>query len=107
MGPIMPPALKLRNRSIKRLLRSKGGISQIIAELMMVLIVLIMSVTVFVFYSGVFGALLTGVSLHPENFTIVGAGAPNGFVNASAVQPSGSAPSISTSGVVCDSSHPI
>ena len=74
----------------------------------MVLIVLLMSVIVFVFYSGVFSALLTGTSIHPEDFTIIEAGAPSaGAFNASAVQPTGSPPSISTSGTVCTSSSPI
>lgn len=73
----------------------------------MVVIVLIMSVTVFAFYSGVFSALLVGVGLHPENFTAVAAGAPASMINASAVHPSGSAPGISTSGTVCTSSNSI
>jgi hypothetical protein len=58
----------------------------------MVLVVLIMSVTVFVFYSGVFGALLSGASIHPENFIAVAAGAPFSGFNASAVQPTGPNP---------------
>ena len=59
----------------------------------MVLIVLLMSVIVFVFYSGVFTALLFGATIHPENFTIVGSGAPgSGGFNASAIQPVGSNP---------------
>ena len=57
----------------------------------MVLVVLTMSAIVFVFYSGVFGALLTGASIHPENFTAVAAGTPSGF-NASAVHPTGNNP---------------
>jgi len=69
----------------------------------MVLIVLIMSVIVFAFYSGVFTALLSGSSIHPENFTIVGSGAPgSGGFNASAVQPTpGGNPHFSTSGTAC------
>ena len=60
---------------------------------MMVLIVLIMSVIVFAFYGGVFTALLSGSTVHPENFTIVGSGAPgSGGINASSVQPTGSNP---------------
>lgn len=75
----------------------------IIAELLMVLIVTIMSIIVFAFYSGVFGALLTGVSLHPEDFSIVGAGTPvAGAFNTSAVQPTpGGNPHFSTSGTPC------
>lgn len=69
-------------------MRSRRGVSPILAELFMVIIVLILSTIVFVFYSGVFSALLVGVSLHAEDFTIVSAGAPaSGFVNASAVKP--------------------
>jgi predicted RecA/RadA family phage recombinase len=95
-------------RRLRRFKASNRGVSTIIAELMMILIVLMMSVIVFVFYSGVFGALLTGVSIHPEEFTIIAAGAPaSGAFNASAVQPTGSAPSVSTSGTVCTSSSPI
>ena len=69
----------------------------------MVLIVLIMSVTVYAFYSGVFGALLIGVNIHPENFTIVFSGAPgSGGFNASAVQPTpGGPPHFSTNGTPC------
>ena len=60
---------------------------------MMVVIVLLMTVIVYAFYSGVFTALLFGATIHPENFTIVGSGAPGsaGF-NASAIQPTGSNP---------------
>ncbi len=79
-------------RRLRRFLRSRRGVSPIIAELLMLMIVVIMSVIVFAFYSGVFGALLTGVSLHPENFTVVNAGAPSGVLNASSVQPTGSNP---------------
>lgn len=70
---------------------------------MMVLIVLIMSVIVFAFYGGVFTALLSGSSIHPENFTIVGSGAPgSGGFNASAVQPTpGGNPHFSTGGTAC------
>jgi hypothetical protein len=72
------------------------------AELMMVVIVLLLSVIVFVFYSGVFGALLTGVSLHPEEFTIVGAGTPSsGGFNASAVVPTPGGNGFSASGTPC------
>ncbi len=73
------------------------------SELMMVVIVTLMSVIVFVFYSGVFGALLTGVALHPEDFSIVAAGAPaSGAFNASAVQPTpGGNPHFSTNGTPC------
>ncbi|HZY46170.1 MAG TPA: hypothetical protein VFE96_00075 [Candidatus Bathyarchaeia archaeon] len=74
----------------------------IIAEVMMVLIVLLMSVIVFVFYSGVFGALLFGVSLHPENFEIVSAGSPSsGGFNASAVQPTPGGNQFSTNYPTC------
>jgi hypothetical protein len=59
----------------------------------MVVIVVIMSVIVFVFYTGVFGALLSNARLHPEDFSIVAAGAPlSGGFNASAIQPTGSNP---------------
>ncbi len=57
----------------------------------MVLVVLIMSVIVFAFYSGVFSALLTGANMHPEAFRIIESGAPSGF-NVSAVQPTGPNP---------------
>jgi len=68
----------------------------------MVLIVLVMSVTVFFFYSGVFGALLTGVTIHPEEFTIIASGAPSGVVNITAVNPtSGGNGHFSTSGTQC------
>lgn len=69
----------------------------------MLLIVVIMSVTVFVFYSGVFGALLVGVTIHPEEFTIVNSGAPgSGGFNVSAVHPTpGGNPHFSTSGTPC------
>ncbi len=100
--------LKSRGRRLRRFLRSKRGIDTIIAELMMVIIVVIMSVIVFVFASGTFGPLLRGTSIHPENFNIVAAGAPSsGLFNTSAVQPTGSPPSVSTSGTVCTSSSPI
>ncbi len=80
-------------RNLKRFRKDKRGMQVIIAEVMMVLIVLLMSVMVFVFYSGVFTALLSGATIHPENFTIVGSGAPgSGGFNASAVQPVGSNP---------------
>jgi hypothetical protein len=72
------------------------------AELMMVVIVVMMSVIVFAFYSGVFGALLTGVGIHPEEFTIVAAGAPLGLFNVSAVNPTpGGNPHFSTGGTPC------
>ena len=72
------------------------------AEMMMVLIVVIMSVTVYAFYNGVFGALLTGVSLHPEDFTIVASGAPSGVVNVTAVIPTpGGNGHFSASGTPC------
>lgn len=59
----------------------------------MVLIVIIMSVIVFVFYNGVFGALLSPSGPHPENFSIIAAGAPSsGGFNATAIQPTGSNP---------------
>jgi hypothetical protein len=59
----------------------------------MVVIVVIMSVIVFVFYTGVFGALLGSTRLYPENFNIVAAGAPSsGGFNASAIQPTGNNP---------------
>jgi hypothetical protein len=74
----------------------------VIAEVLMVLIVIIMSVIVFAFYHGVFGALLTGRSLHPENFSIIAAGAPaSGLFNASAVQPTPGGHPFSTSGTSC------
>jgi hypothetical protein len=60
---------------------------------MMVIIVVIMSVIVFVFASSTFGPLLTGTTIHPENFNIVAAGAPSsGGFNASTIQPNGSNP---------------
>jgi hypothetical protein len=69
---------------------------------MMVVIVLIMSVIVFAFYGGVFSALLSGATIHPENFTIVGSGAPgSGGFNASAVQPTPGGHSLSTNGTPC------
>lgn len=70
---------------------------------MMVLIVLIMTVIVFAFYNGVFTALLSGPSVHPENFTIVGSGAPgSGGFNVSAVHPTpGGPPHFSTNGTPC------
>ena len=65
----------------------------IIAETVMVLIVIIMSAIVFVFYTGVFGALLSPSGPHPENFSIIGAGAPSsGGFNPSAIQPTGTNP---------------
>jgi hypothetical protein len=74
----------------------------VIAEVLMVLIVIIMSVIVFAFYHGVFGALLTGRSLHPENFSIIAAGAPSSGFNVSAVQPTpGGNPHFSASGTSC------
>jgi hypothetical protein len=74
-----------------------------VAELLMVVIVLSMSAIIFVFYSGVFGALLTGVRLNPENFTAVAAGAPVAGFNASAVQPTGSNPNSFPGGLtVCN-----
>ena len=88
---------------LKRFRKGKRGISTIIAELMMVVIVLLMTVIVYAFYSGVFTALLFGATIHPENFTIVGSGAPgSGGFNASAVQPTpGGPPHFSTSGTPC------
>lgn len=66
----------------------------------MVVIVLVMSVIVFAFYSGVLGALLVGPTLHPEDFTIIEAGAPSsGGFNASAVQPTGNNPNSFPSGL--------
>ncbi len=80
----------------------------IIAEVMMVLIVILMSVIVFVFYSGVFGALLGNSRLHPENFTLIAAGSPaSGGFDPNSIQPNGPPPSVSTSGTVCTSSSPI
>jgi len=89
--------------SLRRFRKDKRGIGTIIAEVMMVLIVLLMSVIVFVFYSGVFTALLFGATIHPENFTIVGSGAPgSGGFNASAVRPTpGGNPHFSTGGTQC------
>jgi hypothetical protein len=90
-------------KRLGRFRKDKRGVSTIIAELMMVVIVLLMSVIVFAFYSGVFTALLSGSNIHPENFTIVGSGAPgSGGFNASAVQPTpGGPPHFSTSGTPC------
>lgn len=70
---------------------------------MMVLIVLIMAVIVFAFYSGVFTALLSGTSIHPENFTIVGSGAPGSGLNVSAVHPTpgGNSHPFSTNNPTC------
>ncbi len=74
----------------------------------MVVIVIIMSVIVFVFYSGVFGALLSSQGLHPENFTIIQAGSPSaGAFDPNSVQPTGSPPGFSSLGNVCTSSSPI
>ena len=90
-------------RSRLSLWRSKKGIGQVQAEVLMVLIVVIMSATVYLFYSGVFGALLVGVSIHPEEFTIVNSGAPgSGGFNVSAVQPTpGGAPNFGTNYPTC------
>jgi hypothetical protein len=90
-------------RNLRRLRKNKRGISTILAELMMVVIVLIMSVIVFAFYGGVFSALLSGSTIHPENFTIIGSGAPgSGGFNASAVQPTpGGNGQFKTSGTPC------
>jgi hypothetical protein len=74
----------------------------------MVVIVVVMSVIVFVFYTGVFGALLGTVGMHPENFQIVTSGAPSsGGFDPNSIHPVGSAPGISTSGTICTSSSPI
>ena len=74
----------------------------------MVLIVIILSVIVFAFYSGVFGALLGGVGLHPEAFTIIGASTLSaGGFDPNSVKPTGSPPSFSSLGNVCTSSSPI
>jgi hypothetical protein len=89
-------------RNLKRFRKDKRGMQVIIAEVMMVLIVLLMSIIVFVFYSGVFTALLSGATIHPENFTIVGSGAPgSGGFNASAVQPTPGGHAFSTNGTPC------
>ena len=59
----------------------------------MVTIVVVMAAIVFLFYSGVFGALLGTVRLHPENFEIVASGAPSaGGFNATMIQPTGGNP---------------
>lgn len=79
--------LKFPRQFQKRFCRSKRGINTILAELLMVLIVLLMSVITFVFYSGVFGALLGNANIHPENFEIVASGAPSSGFNVSAVRP--------------------
>jgi hypothetical protein len=93
---------------LKNLRRSKRGMNTIIAEVLMVLIVIVMSVIVFVFYNGVFGALLSPSGPHPENFSIIAAGAPSsGGFDPNSIQPVGSPPSVSTSGTVCTSSSPI
>lgn len=74
----------------------------------MVIIVVVMAAITFLFYSGVFGALLGTVSIHPENFQIVASGTPgSGGFDPNSIHPVGSAPSISTSGTVCTSSSPI
>jgi len=57
------------------------------AELLMVIIVVVMAAIVFAFYNGVFNALLTSTTIHPENFEIVAAGSPSNGVNVSAVHP--------------------
>jgi len=90
-------------KNTRRFRKNKRGVSTIIAELMMVLIVLIMAVIVFAFYSGFFTALLMGVGVHPEEFTIISSGAPaSGGFNASAVQPTpGGPPHFSTGGTPC------
>jgi hypothetical protein len=69
----------------------------------MVVIVVVMSVIVFVFYTGVFGALLGSVGMHPENFQIVASGAPSsGGFNVSSVQPTpGGNPHFGTSYPTC------
>jgi hypothetical protein len=67
-------------KCLKNLRRSKRGMNTIIAEAMMVLIVIIISAILFVFYSGVFGALLGNTRLHPENFTIVAANSDWTFI---------------------------
>jgi hypothetical protein len=80
----------------------------IIAEVMMVLIVIIMSAIVFVYGSGLIGSLLSNTRLHPENFSLVAAGAPSsGGFDPNSIHPNGSPPSVSTSGTVCTSSSPI
>lgn len=89
-------------RSRRSLWRSKKGIGQVQAEVLMVLIVMIMVATVYFFYSGVFGALLVGVTIHPEEFTIVNTGAPgSGGFNVSAVHPTPGGHSLSTNGTPC------
>jgi hypothetical protein len=94
--------LKSPRRRLRRFLKSKGGIDTIIAELLMVVIVVIMSVITFAFYQGVFGALLGATSLHPENFEIVAAGSPSsGGFNVSAVHPTPGSRSLNTGGTTC------
>ena len=68
----------------------------------MVLVVLTMSVIVFVFYSGVFSALLAGANIHPEGFRIIESGAPGSGFNASAVRPTpGGNPHFNTGYPIC------
>ena len=89
-------------RFLRRFRKSKRGIDTILAELLMVTIVVVMAAIVFLFYSGVFGALLGTVRLHPENFQIVASGAPSSGFNVSAVHPTpGGPPHFSTSGTSC------
>ena len=95
-------------KSLRRFRRSRKGISPILAETLMVLIVIVMSVIVFIFASSTFSGLLAGPRLYPENFSLIAAGVPSsGGFDPNSIHPNGSPPSVSTSGTVCTSSSPI
>ncbi len=95
-------------KSLRRFRRSRKGMSPILAETLMVLIVIVMSVIVFIFATGTVGGLLTGRKIAPENFSLIAAGAPfSGGFDPNSIHPNGSPPGVSTSGTVCTSSSPI
>jgi len=74
----------------------------------MVVIVVIMSAIVAIFYVAVLGALLTNRGFIPEEFTIVQAGSfSSGGFNPNSIHPTGSPPSFSALGNTCTSSSPI
>ena len=106
--PFQQVSLAGRLKSLRRFKRSRKGISPILAETMMVLIVIVMSVIVFIFATGTVGGLLSGRKLAPENFSLIAAGAPfSGGFDPNSIHPNGSPPGVSTSGTVCTSSSPI
>ena len=94
---------------MKSLLHSKRGLSTIISSLLMVVIVVAMSVIVGIFYGNVLTSLFTsGKGPHPEFFTIIQSSTlSSGNFDPNTVQPTGSPPSISSSGTACTSSSPI